>query len=162
MGLSKEVSVVVRRRWLFLLLGLVTGLLGCLVTDSNSVGSNLDFIQLGDEISEVKHNVAAHRTRITTGGLRELCRQIEPGGEIAFTLRCDPTTQNYLTVNFGAPTRNLVYFSSPMKLESVMAVTWSKYLKSHTIVVNQSFPNDSCMRLSRSRENSLKAKLKSG
>lgn len=111
MGLSKEVSVVVRRRWLFLLLGLVTGLLGCLVTDSNSVGSNLDFIQLGDEISEVKHNVAAHRTRITTGGLRELCRQIEPGGEIAFTLRCDPTTQNYLTVKlWGSDTQPCLLF----------------------------------------------------
>ncbi|MFO0929182.1 MAG: hypothetical protein U0736_19525 [Gemmataceae bacterium] len=38
------------------------------------------------------------KTRTAIGGLGERCRRIEPGGELAFTLTCDPKRPNYLTV----------------------------------------------------------------
>lgn len=73
--------------------------------------NNMDFIQLGDEASEEKHNVVAPKTRVDIGGLGELCRQIEPGGEIAFTLRCAPKAQNYLTVKlWGSDTQPCLLF----------------------------------------------------
>jgi len=71
----------------------------------------LDFIQLGDKVSESVHNVVAPNTRIITGGLGEICRQIEPGGEISFTVRCDPDNQNYLTVKlWGSDVNPCVLF----------------------------------------------------
>lgn len=62
------------------------------------VKHSLDFIQFGDKISETIHTVFAPKTKVVIGGMGELCRQIESGGEIIFTLKCNPNAQNYLTV----------------------------------------------------------------
>ncbi|MCS7254052.1 MAG: hypothetical protein NZ781_08535 [Armatimonadetes bacterium] len=98
-------------RWKSLLL-FVFSIGICECVSGNLVCLNsLDFVQLGDKVSEAKHNIVAPNTRITTGGLGEQCRQIEPEGEIAFTLRCDPKAQNYLTVKlWGSDTQSCLLF----------------------------------------------------
>lgn len=70
----------------------------CLLSLAGPIPAGTDVVCFGDSASEQRHAFAGDRTQAGEGGLGERCRRIEPGGELACTLACDPKQPSYLTV----------------------------------------------------------------
>ncbi|MDH7569869.1 MAG: hypothetical protein QHJ73_09820, partial [Armatimonadota bacterium] len=66
-----------------------------------------DEIRFGDPASEATHEFAGAGCPVHAGALGEKCRRIAPGGALVFSLRCDPTTQNYLTLKLWGSDRDV-------------------------------------------------------
>lgn len=87
----------------------ILALLGCLLPASGLAQAPLDQVVFAEEASEKAHQLAADHSGLTKGGLKEPARQLLPlgtqdalrdwqGGQLTFTMKVDPTRQNYFTV----------------------------------------------------------------
>lgn len=78
-----------------------------LLTVAGTASPARDMLSLGDPASENNHAFAGEKSQAGEGGLGERCRRIEPGGELAFELACDPTRTNYLTLKLWGSDREV-------------------------------------------------------
>jgi hypothetical protein len=90
--------------------------------------SFLDVVVVGNSDSEQNHGFRDKRSQIIQGGLAESARRLLPnepvsfeGGSISFSLKVDPSLQNYVTVKFwgsdkGAGSGRLVLFANGLQV----------------------------------------------
>jgi hypothetical protein len=90
--------------------------------------SFLDVVVLGNNASEQSHGFQDKRSEIIHGGLEESARRLLPdepvsfeGGSVSFSLKVDPSLQNYLTVKLwgsdkGAGSGRLILFADDLQV----------------------------------------------
>lgn len=102
-----------------LVTGLTTGSAAPASAEEPPAG-HLDVIIFGDRASESAHGLAADSTAVVTGRSGQPARVAKPldppdikGGELRFTMRVDPSAQNYFSLKFWgsdvSPYKSIVY-----------------------------------------------------